>query len=70
MESVSTIVIFERLTRIETALDDLRRVLFKVHSAELAKKNPDSLRGIGKGIEIHEKDFAEARASLFPKRDL
>jgi hypothetical protein len=70
MESVSTRVIFERLTRIEAALDDLRRVLLKVHGAELAKKNPGSLRGIWKGLVIHEKDFAEARASLFPKRDL
>lgn len=70
MESLSAADIFQRLIRIEEELTELRRALLKTHSAELAKKNPGSLRGIWQGVVLEEEDFAEAKASLFPEKDL
>ena len=67
MENLSTAVIFERLMRIEKELAELRRALLKSHGAELARKNPGSLRGIWQGVVLDEEDFAEAKASLFPE---
>lgn len=70
MESISTTVIFERLVRIEAELAELRRAVLRTHGAELAKRSPGSLRGIWKGILIDEDDFAQAKGSLFPERNL
>jgi hypothetical protein len=70
MENISSIAIFERLTRIAAELAELRRDLLKLYGADLAKKNPGSLQGIWKGIVIDEEDFADAKASLFPERNL
>ena len=70
MEGISTAVIFERLLHVENEISDLRRALFRMYGAELAKKNPGSLRGIWKGAVIDEEDFAEAKASLFPEKHL
>lgn len=70
MESLSTAEIFEHLINIERELAELRRALLKIHGTELAKKNPGSLRGIWRGVVLDEKDFAEAKASLFPPKNL
>lgn len=70
MESLSPAEIFQRIVRIEKELTELRRALLKTHAAELARGNPRSLRGIWKGVILEEEDFAEARASLFPEKDL
>ena len=70
MEKILAAGIFERLVRIEGELAELRRALLKAYGAEVAKKNPGSLRGIWKGVVIDERDFAEAKVSLFPGQDL
>lgn len=70
MGETSAAFIYERLTRMEGELADLRRSLLKIYGADLAQKRPGSLRGIWKGVAIGEEDFAEAKASLFPERDV
>jgi hypothetical protein len=70
MASLSTAEIFDRIVRIEEELTELRRALLRTQGAELAKKNPGSLRGIWQGVILEEEDFAEAKASLFPEKDL
>lgn len=70
MESLSTAEIFEHLIKIEKEVAELRRALLKIHGAELAKKNPGSLRSIWQGVVLDERDFAEAKASLFPEKEL
>lgn len=70
MEGLSTAEIFQRIVRIERELAELRRTLLKTHGEELAKKNPGSLRGIWQGVVLDEEDFIEAKASLFPEKDL
>jgi len=70
MESLVTIDIFERFTRIEAELAELRRDFLKLYGADLVKKNPGSLLGIWKGIVIDEKDLTGAKDSLFSERDL
>jgi len=70
MEDLSTAEIFHRLIHIEQELTELRRALLRTQGADLAKKNPGSLRGIWQGVVLEEKDFAEAKASLFPEKDL
>ena len=59
-------VLFDHLLRLEKEQDELKRVVLKSHDPTLANRDPGSLRGIGQGMVIEEKDFAEAKASLFP----
>lgn len=70
MESLSTTGFFEHLINIERELAELRRALLKIHGAELARGTPGSMRGIWRGVVLDQKDFAEAKASLFPEKDL
>jgi hypothetical protein len=70
MESLSSAEIFDRLNQVEKELAELRRGMLKFYGSELAKKNPGSLRGIWQGVVLDEKDFAEAKVSLFPEKDV
>ncbi len=70
MENSSTALIFDHLLRMEKELTDLRQVLLKNHGTEIANRHPGSLRGVWQGTMLEEKDFAEAKAVLFPERDL
>ena len=70
MESLSTAVLFDHLLRLEKELDELKRVVLKSHDPTLANRNPGSLRGIWQGAIIEEEDFAEAKTSLFPEKNL
>ncbi|MGH8007322.1 MAG: hypothetical protein ACREQ3_09960 [Candidatus Binatia bacterium] len=70
MESLSTADIFQRIIHLEKELVELRQALLKLHGVELAKRQPGSLRGIWRGVWLEEEDFTEAKASLFPERDL
>lgn len=70
MESLSTAALFDHLLRIEKELTELKRAVLKSHDPTLAKRNPGSLRGIWQGTIIDEEDFVEAKASLFPEKDL
>jgi hypothetical protein len=69
MENLSTAALFEHVLRIEQELTQMRQVLLKRHSTELAHAHPGSLRGIWQTVVLEEEDFTIARASLFPERD-
>jgi hypothetical protein len=70
MENLSSVRIFEHLLRIEKELTELRQVLLTGHGSELAKRSPGSLRGVWRGTTLDEQDFAEAKVSLFPEKNL
>lgn len=70
MEEIPTAALVHRLIRVEQELAELRLGLLKLHGSELAKKNPGSLRGVWRGVVFVEKDFVEAKASLFPEKDI
>lgn len=70
MQSLPAAELFDRLVRVEQELAELRRGLLKLLGVDLARKSPGSLRGIWQGVILDEEDFAEAKTSLFPEKDI
>ncbi len=70
MQSLPAAELFDRLVRVEQELAELRRGLLKLLGVDLARKSSGSLRGIWQGVILDEEDFAEAKTSLFPEKDI